>query len=99
MAAATTTVRLKLGDTVSAPVGAFGKKYAIERGARPWTSENMRDEGVVVGKEGSKWLVDFDDGEGAVLLATKALHFVRRPADAPAGATRASAICEDAEEE
>eukprot|EP00965_Chrysotila_dentata_P262003 6214437-Pleurochrysis_carterae.AAC.2 len=100
MAAAAMTARLKLGDTASAPVGAFGKEYALERGARPWTSENVRDEGVVVGKEGLKRLVDFDDGEGAVLLARKTLHFVRRPAEAPAGATRVSAIiCEEDEEE
>eukprot|EP00965_Chrysotila_dentata_P030293 1008265-Pleurochrysis_carterae.AAC.1 len=69
------TVRLKLGDVVSAAVGVFGEAYARSRGATPWTSEFVRDEGIVVGKEGNLWLVGFDDGNGGVQLARKALKF------------------------
>eukprot|EP00965_Chrysotila_dentata_P122187 4039697-Pleurochrysis_carterae.AAC.2 len=73
-----TPTRLKVGDVVSAAVGAFGEEYARFRGARPWTTEEVRDDGVVTSKSGNLWLVDFNDGNGTVGLARKALHFVSR---------------------
>eukprot|EP00965_Chrysotila_dentata_P115147 3806785-Pleurochrysis_carterae.AAC.1 len=53
-----TATRLKMGDIVSAAVRTIGKEYALSRGARPWTSESLRDEGKVVGKDGVNWTVD-----------------------------------------
>eukprot|EP00965_Chrysotila_dentata_P244226 6205839-Pleurochrysis_carterae.AAC.1 len=62
------TARLTVGDVVSVAVGAFGQHYARSRGAQPWTSEEVRDEGKFVGKSGSKWLVKFTDVEDSVAL-------------------------------
>eukprot|EP00965_Chrysotila_dentata_P170648 5633360-Pleurochrysis_carterae.AAC.1 len=53
-----TATRLKVGNIVSAAVRTFGKEYALSRGARPWTSESVRDEGKVVRKDGVNWTVD-----------------------------------------
>ena len=47
--------RLQTGDMVSVAVGVFGKPYAVSRGASPWTSEEVRDQGQVIGRENGKW--------------------------------------------
>eukprot|EP00965_Chrysotila_dentata_P108545 3585476-Pleurochrysis_carterae.AAC.1 len=86
-----TATRLKVGDIVSAAVRSFGKEYAISRGAHPWTSESVRDEAKVVGKDGVNWTVVFNDGEGPVVLVRKVLRFVRREESAPDGTTRYNA--------
>eukprot|EP00965_Chrysotila_dentata_P141746 4684951-Pleurochrysis_carterae.AAC.1 len=72
------TARLKVGDAVSVAVGIFGQDYARSRGAQPWTSEEVRDEGKIVGKGGSKWLVKFANVEESVALVRKALRLVSR---------------------
>eukprot|EP00965_Chrysotila_dentata_P078197 2578034-Pleurochrysis_carterae.AAC.1 len=94
-----TSTRLKVGDVVSAAVGVFGEEYARSRGARPWRSEEVRDTGKIVGKKGNVWLVDFEDGNGSVELARKALHFVSRAGQAEgdgeaavSGETRITAV-------
>ncbi|KAL1523115.1 hypothetical protein AB1Y20_018072 [Prymnesium parvum] len=75
-ASAAMTTRLALGDTVSVAVGAFGEEYARSRGASPWRSEHVRDEGKVIGREGNKWKVEFSDA--VHLFDRKALWFVCR---------------------
>lgn len=61
-------------------VGAFGREYARSRGANPWHSEAVRDEGIIIlGKVGSNtWNVKFTDGEHR--FERKALQLVRRAA-------------------
>lgn len=46
-----TTTRLREGDLVSVAVSTFGQQYARSRGAVPWTSQSVRDEGRIVGKK------------------------------------------------
>eukprot|EP00965_Chrysotila_dentata_P162367 5362105-Pleurochrysis_carterae.AAC.1 len=76
-----TSVRLREGDIVSVPVSTFGQQYARSRGAVPWTSPNVRDEGKSVGKRNGKWVVNrpSPSESGA----------------APAGTTRRDAIYEE----
>eukprot|EP00965_Chrysotila_dentata_P161494 5333775-Pleurochrysis_carterae.AAC.2 len=45
------TVRLRKGDVVSVAISTFGDPYARSRGAVPWTSAIVRDEGEVIGKK------------------------------------------------
>eukprot|EP00965_Chrysotila_dentata_P015728 520795-Pleurochrysis_carterae.AAC.1 len=78
------TVRLREGDVVSVAISTLGQQYARSRGAVPWTSASVRDEGTVLGKKNGKWGVMFDDLDPAVLLR-KAIHFVSRPSQAGAG--------------
>ncbi|KAL1515411.1 hypothetical protein AB1Y20_002038 [Prymnesium parvum] len=47
------TTRVVIGDVVSVAVGVFGQEYAEARGARPWRSEAVRDEGTIVTTFGS----------------------------------------------
>ena len=56
---------LKIGDIVSVAVWRFGEDYARGRveDENDWESEEMRDEGVVVGK-------DSDVGGGASIMGT-----------------------------
>ena len=75
------TTRLQLGDHVSVAVAVFGESYARERGANPWHTEAVRDEGYVIGRKGSKWLIEFDDGEFA--FDRRAISFISRPRAAP----------------
>eukprot|EP00965_Chrysotila_dentata_P251136 6209858-Pleurochrysis_carterae.AAC.1 len=55
--------------------GTFGEECARSRSARPWTSEEVRSDGVLTGRYGNLWLVDFNDGNGGVSLARKAFCF------------------------
>ncbi|KAL1504058.1 hypothetical protein AB1Y20_010468 [Prymnesium parvum] len=56
-------VRFSIGDVVSGvAVGAFGRECARSRGANPWHSEAVRDEGIIVEKVDNKWKVKFADG-------------------------------------
>lgn len=88
--------RLQIGDTVSVAVGCFGKSYAESRGARPWTTETVRDNGTVVGREANMWLVNFGDGEHR--FERKALSFVSHSdAAVPAGRRRAAPIVDDSD--
>eukprot|EP00965_Chrysotila_dentata_P091973 3036000-Pleurochrysis_carterae.AAC.1 len=57
-------------------VGMFGQDYARSRGAQPWTSEEVRDEGKIAGKCGSKWPIKFADVQESVALVCKALCLV-----------------------
>lgn len=73
--------RLSIGDTVTVAVGAFGQEYALSRGARPWRTESVRDEGVVVERShGNKWAVRFADGQTHA-FERKALALVARGAE------------------
>lgn len=80
------TTRLQSGDTVMVAVGVFGKDYAVSRGASPWTSEEVRDEGQVIGRENNKWKVKFADGEH--LFDRKALAFEGRAAPAASSSSQ-----------
>ena len=66
------------GDVVSVAVRQFGEEYARSRGGRQWASENVRDEGTVVEKHNSQYLVDFGDGEERRWWARRLLRFVSR---------------------
>lgn len=70
------TTRLTAGDIISVAVGVFGKEYAESRGARPWTSEHVRDKGKVIGRQDGKWIVKFTDSEH--VLERKAMAFESR---------------------
>lgn len=100
-AASTTdkTKRLNIGDTVSVAVGAFGKEYALSRGANPWCTETVRDEGTVIGRENGKWKVRFADGEH--VFDRKALSFERSvdgsTSCSVAGSRRSNPIEQDSE--
>lgn len=91
--------RLAVGDVVSVAVGAFGEEYARARNAVPWRSEAVRDEGVVVGRRNSLWVVKFADGAQHE-FERKALSYVERPADVrqQVGRRRATARDVTAEE-
>lgn len=92
--------RLANGDVVSVAVGCFGKEYAESRGARPWSTEAVRDQGTVVGRDGSFWLVRFGDGDHR--FERKALSFESRPSGAEAsGCSRSAPIVtqDDSDEE
>lgn len=93
--------RLAEGDTVSVAVGAFGQSYAESRGARPWTTESVRDMGVVVGRDGNKWLVKFSDGQHK--FERRALSLEQRAREgqpAPrAGSSRSAPIVHSDDEE
>lgn len=86
------TTRLQLGDHVSVAVAVFGESYARERGANPWHTEAVRDEGYVIGSNGSKWLIEFDDGEFS--FDRRAISLISRPRAAPerAVSSRRSAV-------
>eukprot|EP00965_Chrysotila_dentata_P243109 6205241-Pleurochrysis_carterae.AAC.1 len=82
---------------MSVAVGTFGEDYALSRGAQPWTTEELRDEGNMVGKRNSKWLVKFAKVEENVALVRKALRLVSREQEAaeaalPDGSSRTRAI-------
>ncbi|KAL1527254.1 hypothetical protein AB1Y20_015930 [Prymnesium parvum] len=63
-------VRFSIGDVVSGvAVGAFGRECARSRGANPWHSEAVRDEGIIVEKVDNKWKVKFADGEACCCRA------------------------------
>lgn len=87
--------RLNVGDVVSVAVGVFGKDYAISRGASPWHSEAVRDEGEVTGRQAGKWLVRFRDGVHK--FERKALSFVRKAAGA--GRCAAAAVEANSDDE
>ena len=89
------TTRLKEGDTVSVRVGVFGEEYAKTRvtDRTPWTTETVRDDGEVTGRDGDKWVVTCSDI--SVKLKRSEIAFVSRPQQAP-GAARTTAL--DAED-
>eukprot|EP00965_Chrysotila_dentata_P019490 648025-Pleurochrysis_carterae.AAC.1 len=66
------SARLREGDVVSLPVCTFGEQYARSRGAVQWTSASVRNEGRVVGKRVTKWIVEFDDLDEPAVLPRKA---------------------------
>ena len=87
---------LRVGDIVSVAVWRFGDEYAETRVPEDQDlhTEEVRDEGKVVGKDssGTKWLVDFDDPSVDVSAWLRvALRFERRPGAAAAGAAGTSA--------
>eukprot|EP00965_Chrysotila_dentata_P041131 1365013-Pleurochrysis_carterae.AAC.1 len=67
------SARLREGDVVSVPVCTFGEQYtrALEGLSVPWTSGSVRDEGRVVGKRGTRWIVEFDDLDELAVLPRK----------------------------
>ncbi|KAL1496688.1 hypothetical protein AB1Y20_014282 [Prymnesium parvum] len=82
------TTRVVIGDVVSVAVGVFGQEYAEARGARPWRSEAVRDEGTIVDRANHLWVVRFADG-AQERFERKAFAFVRRStAAAPGGRGR-----------
>lgn len=96
------TSRIKVGDTVSVAVSAFGEEYARSRGANPWHSKSVRDEGEVIGRENNKWKVRFTDGEH--LFERKALSLVKQREDtaeasAPGRSRRAAVHVSDSDNE
>eukprot|EP00965_Chrysotila_dentata_P112828 3728329-Pleurochrysis_carterae.AAC.1 len=99
-----TSSRLREGDIVSMPVSTFGQQYARSRGAVPWTSPKVRDEGRIVGKRNGKWVEKFEGLEEPAVLLRKVIGFVSRPSPsesgaAPAGTTRRDAIDEENDDE
>lgn len=82
--AAAVTARLAVGDTVSVAVGVFGEEYARSRGASPWFSEAVRDNGVIIGRDGQKWRMRFADG--VYSFERKALVLEKKAAMAVEGA-------------
>lgn len=92
------TSRLKVGDRVSTAVSTFGEEYARGRGANPWRSEAVRDEGVIVGRGNGSWKVRFSDGEYS--LVRRALSLVAHgERHAEVGTTRrAPAVVESDDE-
>ena len=71
--------RLKVGDKVSVRVGVFGQEYARTRvdGRTPWTTETVRDDGEVTGRDGEKWVVTCSDI--SVKLKRNEIAFISRP--------------------
>lgn len=92
-----TASRLKVGDKVSVAVGVFGEDYARSRGANPWHSEAVRDEGVIVGREDNKWKVKFPDGDH--LFERKALSLEGHGEAAIGRSRRAPRNVDDSEDE
>lgn len=93
---------LSLGDTVSVAVRHFGEDYARERaGSRRWTSEDVRDEGVVQEKASSgKYKVKFSDDGEVHWFSRKLLRLVQRAeaaARAPLQEDSSGGETEDAE--
>jgi hypothetical protein len=83
--------RLKVGDEVSVRVGVFGQEYARTRvdGRTPWTTETVRDDGEVTGRDGEKWVVTCSDI--SIKLKRNEIAFISRPQQEP-GAARATAV-------
>lgn len=78
-----TSARLQVGDVVSVAVGVFDdgeNGYARSRGARNVQDQSVRDEATVVGKDGGKWKLHFEQDNTDHIFDRKAIHFVRRPA-------------------
>jgi hypothetical protein len=71
--------RLKVGDKVSVRVGVFGQEYARTRvdDRTPWTTETVRDDGEVTGRDGEKWVVTCSDIP--VKLKRNEIAFISRP--------------------
>lgn len=86
---------LKEGDKVSIAVRHFGEQYARDRGGSRWASETVRDTGVVVEKNGGKYLIDFNDGENMVWWARSYIRFVERGQAAKRAAPLSSARSSD----
>jgi hypothetical protein len=89
---------LRIGDIVSVAVWRFGEAYARSRVEDDnWKNEEVRDDGTIVGKDGDKWKVDFDDGESPQAWQCVALTFKSRPTQAERAQDRSSDTS-DAEE-
>ena len=74
--------RLRNGDVVSVAVGVFDdgeNGYAKSRGARNAQDQSVRDEATVVGRDGNKWKLHFQQDDADHCFDRKAIHFVRRP--------------------
>ena len=71
--------RLKVGDKVSVRVGVFGQEYARTRvdGRTPWTTETVRGDGEVTGRDGEMWVVTCSDI--SVKLKRNEIAFISRP--------------------
>jgi len=84
------TKRPKVRDTVSVAAYHFGIEYAKGSGAVPYHSEACRDAGIIIGREGDKWMLHFEDGKEKA-FSRKDIWLLSRPAAAP-GAARSTAV-------
>lgn len=90
------STRLKVGDRVSVAVRHFGEEYAKGRGARPWTTESVHDEGKIVGRQDSKWKVNFETDDAEHIFKREDIAFLGRDEQPQrAGGRRATAIDQD----
>lgn len=87
-------VRLRIGDVVSVQIACFGEEYARGKAGERWRDADERDQGTIVGRDGERWLIDFEDGEAVQGWKRQAVRFESR-AEAAAGTTRASAVQRD----
>ena len=86
--------QLKIGDAVSVQIRCFGDQYAKDKAGDRWNHEDERDHGLVTARDGSRWCVDFQDGEAVKPWKRSMLRFELRATDRPGG-RRASALTHD----
>ena len=82
--------QLRIGDCVSVQIRCFGDDYAKDKAGDRWNNDDERDFGVTTGKDGDRWVVDFQDGEAPMPWKRSVLRFESRPTDLP-GASRGTA--------